>query len=184
MNTSAYQPPGQLAQTSEAPARPQWFDSNAPQLRDEEPDIDAQKQDEQDAPAQSPNDYHQLIMENYLDDGKKPRDNSKEMLSLLEKKYLNTNIEEYLDEYLRTPAHQLLSYKYPKNLASRYMDVHQGFTAPSVNKVAETATQSPNIREVSRTNLTFDHMQGRSMSQQSFNYDKIRSDIRDEYLQE
>lgn len=97
MNTSNNQVSGQQqAPVTQTQAKPQWFDNNSKPQIDDKADVASQQQDKEDALPQGPTDYHQLIIENYFDDGRKPRDHSKEMMNLLEKKYLNTNIEEYL----------------------------------------------------------------------------------------
>ena len=82
-----------------------------------------------------------------------------------------------------SPTHKIISYKYPKNMSSRYMDFFKSYTNPLGKTVAETAHQSPIIgnREIplasniKKVNF-FENKDNyaRSMSSNNFNYDKIR----------
>ncbi len=61
------------------------------------------------------------------------------MMNYLEKKFLNTNLEEYLKDTQQqhekcmgcakcmSPTHRILSYKYSKNMGSRYTDFFKDF---------------------------------------------------------
>ena len=90
------------------------------------------------------------MIDNYFDEGSKKKDHTKEMMNYLEKKFLNTNLEEYLKETQQqhekcigcakcmSPTHKLLSYKYPKNMASRYMDFFKSSSFNAGQARAET----------------------------------------------
>ena len=125
-------------------------------------------------------DHYKKLIDNYFEDEKdKKRNHTKEMIEFLEKKLLNSNVEDYLKEnkaglndkwYGRatqiSPTHKLISYKYPKNLGSRYTELYPDYTRPisRIRTKAQTNVASPLNRNASAVILTDNPFIEKSMS--------------------
>jgi ferredoxin-like protein FixX len=140
------------------------------------------------------------LIENYFEqDGKRARDHSKEMMKFLEKKLLNTNVDEYLKETQQqhekcigcatcmSPTHRLISFKYPKNMASRYTDFFKTHARPASKAAKQAEADDRDREEVNESKLrksTFEKNIDLTMSRQSFNYDMIRNVIHHQFVNE
>lgn len=118
--------------------------------------------------------HFERIVETYFDDDRKQREAARKTdeIEYLEKRYLNTNLRDYLkDCRALSPTHHVLSYKYPKQVNSRYSEYFRNHSRPVSMTRDHTATASPD----KEAGLDGQRTIPTSMSENHFDYDKIRN---------